>query len=169
VSDITIVDFDSFEESNQNRQLLSEQHLGEPKVESFLKHYPSIKIINAKIDERWVEEFDFDEFDLVLDAIDNTRAKLAIAQKCYKKLISSFGGAKRLDPTKIEVSDIWKTHGDKFGSKIRHELRKRGFKKKYRVVFSPEETKIKDKGSFMGVTASFGLAMCSEAVKILTK
>lgn len=169
VSDITIVDFDSFEESNQNRQLLSEEHLGEIKVEAFKKHYPSIKIINTKVDESWVREFDFDEFDLVLDAIDDTRAKLALAQKCYKKLISSFGGAKRLDPTKIEVSDIWKTHGDKFGSKIRHELRKRGFKKKYRVVFSPEEAKVKDKGSFMGVTASFGLAMCSEAVKTLTK
>ncbi|EQB39954.1 MoeB/ThiF family protein [Sulfurimonas hongkongensis] len=169
VSDITIVDFDTFDESNQNRQLLSELHLGESKVESFKKHYPSIKIIDAKIDENWVSEFDFDEFDLVLDAIDDVRAKLALAQKCYKKLISSFGGAKRLDPTKIEVSDIWKTYGDKFGSKIRHELRKRGFNKKYRVVFSPEEAKVKEKGSFMGVTASFGLAMCFEAVKILTK
>lgn len=169
VSDITIVDFDSFDESNQNRQLLSELHLGESKVESFKKHYPGIKIICAKIDESWVEEFNFDEFDLVLDAIDDTKAKLALAQKCYKKLISSFGSAKRLDPTKIEVSDIWKTYGDKFGSKIRYELRKRGFSKKYRVIFSSEEARVKEKGSFVGVTASFGLAMCSEAVKILTK
>ena len=169
VSDITIVDFDSFDESNQNRQLLSELHSGELKVESFLKHYPSIKTINARIDESWVDEFDFDEFDLVLDAIDDTKAKLALAQKCYKKLISSFGSAKRLDPTKIEVDDIWKTYGDKFGSKIRYELRKRGFSKKYRVIFSSEEARVKEKGSFMGVTASFGLAMCSEAVKMLTK
>ena len=169
VSDITIVDFDSFDESNQNRQLLSELHLGESKVESFKKHYPSIKIICARIDENWVNDFNFDEFDLVLDAIDDTKAKLALAQKCYKKLISSFGSAKRLDPTKIEVSDIWKTHGDKFGSKIRYELRKRGFSKKYRVIFSSEEARVKEKGSFVGVTASFGLAMCSEAVKILTK
>ncbi|MCK9492180.1 MAG: ThiF family adenylyltransferase [Sulfurimonas sp.] len=169
ISDITIVDFDSFDESNQNRQLLSELHLGESKVESFKKHYPNIKIINEKIDEIWVEEFDFDEFDLVLDAIDDTKAKLALAQKCYKKLISSFGSAKRLDPTKIKVDDIWKSYGDKFGSKIRYELRKRGFNKKYRVIFSSEEAKVKEKGSFMGVTASFGLAMCSEAVRILTK
>ncbi|MDY0234054.1 MAG: ThiF family adenylyltransferase [Sulfurimonas sp.] len=169
VSDVTIIDFDSFDETNQNRQLLSELHQNESKVESFKKHYPSIKIIDAKIDESWVNEFDFDTFDLVLDAIDDTKAKLALAQKCHKKLISSFGSAKRLDPTKIKVDDIWKSYGDKLGSKIRYELRKRGFSKKYRVIFSSEEARVKEKGSFMGVTASFGLAMCSEAVKILTK
>lgn len=169
VSDVTIIDFDSFDETNQNRQLLSELHQNESKVESFKKHYPSIKIIDAKIDESWVNEFDFDTFDLVLDAIDDTKAKLALAQKCHKKLISSFGSAKRLDPTKIKVDDIWKSYGDKLGSKIRYELRKRGFSKKYRVIFSSEEARVKEKGSFMGVTASFGLAMCSEAVKILIK
>ncbi|MFT7004192.1 MAG: tRNA A37 threonylcarbamoyladenosine dehydratase [Sulfurimonas sp.] len=167
INDITIVDFDTFDETNQNRQMWSEMHEGEVKVEALKKHYPDIKIINTRIDEQWVLDFDFDEYDLVLDAIDDTKAKLALAQKCHKKLISSFGSAKRLDPTKIEVDDIWKTHGDKFGSKIRYELRKRGFKKKYRVVFSSEEARVKEKGSFMGVTASFGLAMCSEALRIL--
>ena len=169
IEDITIVDFDTYDETNQNRQMWSEMHEGEVKVEALKKHYPDIKIINTRIDEQWVWDFDFDEYDLVLDAIDDTKAKLALAQKCYKKLISSFGSAKRLDPTKIEVTDIWKTYGDKFGSKIRYELRKRGFKKKYRVVFSSEEARVKAKGSFMGVTASFGLAMCSETIKILTK
>lgn len=169
VSNITIVDFDTYDETNQNRQMWSELHEGEVKVEALKKHYPDVKIINTRIDEQWVWDFDFDEYDLVLDAIDDTKAKLALAQKCYKKLISSFGSAKRLDPTKIEVTDIWKTYGDKFGSKIRYELRKRGFSKKYRVVFSSEEAQVKAKGSFMGVSASFGLAMCSEALKILTK
>jgi tRNA threonylcarbamoyladenosine dehydratase len=169
IEDITIVDFDTYDETNQNRQMWSEMHEGEVKVEALKKHYPDIKIINTRIDEQWVWDFDFDEYDLVLDAIDDTKAKLALAQKCYKKLISSFGSAKRLDPTKIEVTDIWKTYGDKFGSKIRYELRKRGFKKKYRVVFSSEEARVKAKGSFMGVTASFGLAMCSEAIQTIIK
>jgi tRNA A37 threonylcarbamoyladenosine dehydratase len=168
ITDVTVVDFDIYDETNQNRQMWSEMHEGEVKVEALKIHYPNIKIINTRIDEQWVWDFDFDEYDLVLDAIDDTKAKLALAQKCYKKLISSFGSAKRLDPTKIEVTDIWKTYGDKFGSKIRYELKKRGFKKKYRVVFSSEEAKVKAKGSFMGVTASFGLAMCSEAIRLLT-
>ena len=169
VKNITIVDFDSYDETNQNRQMWSELHEGESKVESLQTHYPEIKIINRRIDEEWVWDFDFDEYDLVLDAIDDTKAKLALAQKCYKKLISSFGSAKRLDPTQIKVDDIWKSYGDKFGSKIRYELRKRGFKKKYKVIFSSEEAVVKEKGSFMGVTAAFGLTMCAETIKKIRK
>ena len=169
VKDITIVDFDTYDESNQNRQMWSELHKDEVKVEALKEHYPELTIINKRIDEEWVWEFDFDKYDLVLDAIDDRNAKLALAQKCYKKLISSFGSAKRLDPTQIKVDDIWKSYGDKFGSKIRYELKKRGFKKKYKVIFSSEEAQIKEKGSFMGVTASFGLTICAEAIKVLRK
>jgi len=169
VRDIAIVDFDTYDETNQNRQMWSEMHEGEAKVEALKQHYPEVTAINVRIDEEWVHNFDFDAYDLVLDAIDDTKAKLAIAQKCHKKLISSFGSAKRLDPSKIKVDDIWKTYGDAFGSKIRYELKKRGFKKKYTVIFSSEEAVVKAKGSFMGVTASFGLMMAAVAIKKLTK
>lgn len=169
VTDITIVDFDTYDKTNQNRQMWSEFHENEVKVEALKTHYPEINIINKRIDEEWVWEFDFDQYDLVLDAIDDRNAKLALAQKCYKKLISSFGSAKRLDPTKVQVADIWKSYGDKFGSKIRYELKKRGFKKKYKVIFSSEEAAVKEKGSFMGVTATFGLTMCAETIKFLRK
>jgi tRNA threonylcarbamoyladenosine dehydratase len=167
VKDITIVDFDTYDKTNQNRQMWSELHEGEVKVEALKKHYPELTIIEKRIDEDWVWDFDFEPYDLVLDAIDDRNAKLALAQKCYKKLISSFGSAKRMDPTQIKVDDVWKSYGDKFGSKIRYELKKRGFKKKYKVIFSSEEAMVKVKGSFMGVTASFGLTMCSEAIKKL--
>jgi len=167
VRDITIIDFDTYDESNQNRQLWSEQHCGESKILSLKEHYPEIIAIEKRIDAEWVHEFDFEPYDLVLDAIDDTQAKLALAQKCYKKLISATGSAKRLDPTKIEVATIWKTHGDRFASKIRYELRKRRFTKKYPVIFSSEPPLVKVKGSFMAVTAAFGLTMCSVAVKKL--
>jgi tRNA A37 threonylcarbamoyladenosine dehydratase len=169
IKNITIVDFDTYDDSNQNRQMWSELHESEVKVEALQKHYPELTIINQRIDEEWVEKFDFEPYDLVLDAIDDTKAKLALAQKCYKKLISSFGSAKRVDPTQIKVDDIWKSYGDKFGAKIRYELKKRGFKKKYKVIFSSEEAQVKEKGSFMAVTASFGLTMCAEAVKKIRK
>ena len=169
VRDITIIDFDTYDESNQNRQMWSEHHCGESKVLSLKEHYPEIIAIEKRIDAEWVREFDFEPYDLVLDAIDDTQAKLALAQKCYKKLISATGSAKRLDPTKIEVATIWKTHGDRFASKIRYELKKRRFTKKYPVIFSSEPPHVKVKGSFMAVTAAFGLAMCSVAVKKLTE
>jgi len=167
VKNITIVDFDTYDETNQNRQMWSELHEGEVKVNALKEHYPELRVIEKRIDEEWVWAFDFEPYDLVLDAIDDRNAKLALAQKCYKKLISSFGSAKRMDPTQIKVDDVWKSYGDKFGSKIRYELKKRGFKKKYKVIFSSEEAMVKAKGSFMGVTAAFGLTMCSEAIKKL--
>ncbi len=167
VSDITIVDCDRYDESNQNRQLHSELHLGESKVEALSTHYPTVTAIHDRVDEKWVESFDFESFDLVLDAIDDRVAKMALAQKCYKKLISATGSAKRMDPTKVEVGTIWSAHGDKFASKIRYELKRRRFNKKYPVIYSTEPAKVKVKGSFMGVTATFGLVMSSLALQRL--
>lgn len=165
VRNITIVDFDTYDATNQNRQMWSELHEGETKVEALKKHYPTINTINAKVDNAWVENFDFTPYDLILDAIDDREAKIALAFATHKKLISSFGSAKRLDPTKIEVGSIWQSKGDRFGAKIRNELRKRGFKHKYTVIYSTEAAKCKEKGSFMAVTAAFGLTMCSQAIQ----
>jgi tRNA A37 threonylcarbamoyladenosine dehydratase len=67
----------------------------------------------------------------------------------------------------IEVKDIWKTYGDKLAKKIRYELKKSGFKDKFDVVFSSEEPKCEEMGSFMAVTGSFGLTICSLVVKRL--
>ncbi len=165
ITDITIIDFDVYDKSNQNRQMWSEMHEGESKVAAMKEHYPEIIAMDMKITPEWVESFDFEPYDLVLDAIDDIHAKLALAQKCYAKLISATGSAKRLDPTKIEVATIWKTHGDRFASKIRYELKKRRFSKKYPVIFSSEPARVKVKGSFVGVTGSFGMTMCSLAIK----
>jgi len=165
ITDITIIDFDTYDESNQNRQMWSELHNGESKVEAMKEHYPKIQIMDMKVTPEWVNEFDFEPYDLILDAIDDIHAKLALAQRCYKKLISATGSAKRLDPTKIEVATIWKTHGDRFAAKIRYELKKRRFTKKYPVIFSTEPARVKVKGSFVGVTGAFGMTMCSLAIK----
>lgn len=165
VRHITIVDFDRYDLTNQNRQMHSENHEGELKVEALKKHYPEVIAMSDKITPEWVESFDFSSFDLILDAVDDMRAKLALIQKCYPKLISSVGSAKRLDPTKIEVRSIWKTEGDPFASKIRNELRKRKFKGDFSCICSSELPRIKEKGSFVAVTGSFGLAMCSLALR----
>ncbi len=164
VGDITIVDFDRYDVTNQNRQIGSE-HTGEVKVEVLGRLYPGIKKIYAKIDNDWVENFDFTPFDVVIDAIDDIRAKVAIAQKCAPKLISSMGSARKCDPTKIEAASIWKTHGDPFAKKIRYELKKAGFSGDFLAIFSPETPRCKDKGSFVGVTGAFGLALCAKTIE----
>ncbi|MBE0491646.1 MAG: ThiF family adenylyltransferase [Sulfurospirillum sp.] len=168
VSDITIVDFDTFEITNQNRQLGSE-NLGAIKVEALKKTYPSITALHVKVTPQWVDAFDFDAYDVVLDAIDDIPAKVAIALKTHKKLISSMGGAKRIDPSKIITSTIWKTYGDGLAKKFRYELKKAGFKQKFEVIFSSEEPKCVPKGSFVGVTGSFGLMLASRAIAFVLK
>ena len=165
VTNITIVDYDTYEESNQNRQIGSDGNIGKNKVQTLASIYPGIIPINQKMDLAWVESFNFEPYDIIIDAADTTKVKIEIAKKQYKKLIMSLGSAKRIDFSKIEVTTIFKTHGDALARKIRNELKKAKFNKNFTVVFSSEEPKCKNKGSFVGVTGAFGLAICSEAVK----
>jgi tRNA A37 threonylcarbamoyladenosine dehydratase len=164
VSDITIVDFDTFEISNQNRQIGSEA-VGLIKVKHLKTLYPLITPLKTKITPLWCNEFDFSPYDVVIDAIDDMDAKVAIANKTYKKLISATGGAKKIDPTKIKVVSIWKTHTDPLAKKFRYELKKSGFDGDFLTIFSDEESRCKDLGSFVGVSGSFGLTLCSVAIK----
>ena len=164
ISDISIVDYDHYDITNQNRQIGSEA-LGELKTTRLKELYPNIRTITQKIDIAWVESFDFSSYALIIDACDTTKVKIELAKREYKKLIMSVGSAKRFDASKIEVASIWKTHGDALASKIRTELKKAKFDRNFTVVFSSEAARSKEKGSFVGVTGSFGLMICSEAIK----
>jgi len=164
VSDITILDYDDYDESNRNRQIGSDA-VGESKIKTLAKLYPNIKTIHQKMDMAWVAGFDFEPYDIVIDAADTTKVKIEVAKKCYKKLIMALGSAKRYDANKVEVASIWKTHGDALARKIRNELKKARFNRNFTVVFSPEEDKCKTKGSCVAVTGTVGLTVCSEAIK----
>lgn len=165
VENITIVDFDTYEESNRNRQMGSDQGVGKVKVQHLKSVYPNITTIEAKIDKEWIDSFDMSSYDLILDAIDDIPAKVQLIKKYHKKLISTTGSAKRLDPTKIEYINIFKTYNDPFARKIREGLKKERFNKSFKVVFTSELAQCKELGSFVGVTGSFGLAMCSISIK----
>lgn len=166
VENVSIVDFDTFEISNQNRQIGSD-NLNKIKVEVLQKLYPKIIPIKAKIDEQWIRDFDFSSFDLIIDAIDDLKAKVALATLVNKPLISSMGGAKKVDPTKIKYDSVWKTKGDPLAKKFRHELRKARYNGDFEVVYSDEISKCEGVGSFVAVTGSFGLALCALAIKKL--
>ena len=168
VRDITILDYDIYDETNQNRQIGSEA-VSKSKIETLAKLYPGIQTIHQQMTMAWVEGFDFEPYDIIIDAADTTKVKIEVAKKCYKKLIMSVGSAKRFETNKIEVATIWKTHGDALARKIRNELKKAKFSKNFTVVFSPEEDKCKEKGSFVGVTGAFGLTICSEVIKRIVK
>ncbi|MCR6570954.1 ThiF family adenylyltransferase [Campylobacter insulaenigrae] len=170
-TNLTLIDADKFEVTNQNRQLHSE-NIGEEKAKVFERIYKAKGIV-SKIDNQFLNEFDLSKFDLIIDAIDDIPAKVALVNLInFKKqiFISSTGGARKLDPTRIRTTSIFKTYGDALAKKFRYELRKSGFKGNFDVVFSDEEANCKNLGSFMGVTASFGLALASLALrKVLEK
>lgn len=170
VLDITIIDFDIYEESNRNRQMGSDNAIGRLKVDRLKELYPSITPINMRLTPQIIDEFDFDSYDIVIDAIDDIPSKVALAHRCHTKLISSCGGAKRLDSTKLEFASIWDVKIDPFGKKFKYELKKSGFRGDFEVVYSTEvPEKTLGLGSFVGVTGSLGLALTSLAIQKILK
>jgi len=167
LTNITIVDFDTYEESNMNRQLGSHGNVGRVKVEALEEKYPGVEAIHAKITPEWIDNFDFSSYDYILDAIDDIKPKVHLIQRYFTKVISTSGGAKRFDPSKIEYKSIWDTYNDPFIRKVRTELKKKGFKKKFKVVFSGEAPNCIEKGSFEAVTGSFGFMMAAITINKL--
>jgi tRNA A37 threonylcarbamoyladenosine dehydratase len=86
-------------------------------------------------------EFDFTEYDYVVDAIDTVTGKIELienAKKCGTPIISSMGAGNKINPTAFEVADIYQTSVCPLAKVMRHELRKRGIKK-LKVVYSKEK------------------------------
>ncbi len=166
--EICIIDKDVFDITNQNRQIGS-NFIGEDKVSALAKIYPGIHTIKARVDSDFIASFDFNSYDYIIDAIDDIYAKVLLAKACehfaYGRYICSTGSAKKLNPLEIRVASIWKSYGDKFGRKLKDNLKKAGFRGNFKAVFSPEPPKCKRLGSFSAVTASFGLQIGSEVVR----
>lgn len=103
---------------------------------------------NAKVEVRkcfylpeTASEFDFSEYSYVIDAVDTVTAKLEIimqAKKANVPVISCMGAGNKLDPTKFEVADIYKTSVCPLAKVMRRECKKRGIKK-LKVVYSTEK------------------------------
>lgn len=172
LTQITIIDKDYFDITNQNRQIGAE-HINESKVQVLSRLYPGITPIADSVTPLFLESFDILAFDYIVDAIDDIDAKIHIAKyastKPMGKYIVATGSAKKLDPLCIKVDSIWKSYGDKFARKFRDGLKKAGIKKPFKVIFSPEVPKCKELGSFSAVTASFGLTIASEIIQDILK
>jgi len=87
------------------------------------------------------DQFDFKEYDYVVDAIDTVSGKIAIVEKAKEAgvpVISSMGAGNKLNPAMFEVADIYKTSVCPLAKVMRHELRKRGIDS-LKVVYSKEK------------------------------
>ena len=186
VGELSIVDFDTVDITNLNRQIIALQNtIGKLKTsvmkDRLLSINPDIRV------HEYPEKFSMENYDkffknkkynYIVDAIDLVTSKLAlaeIAQNTNTPIISSMGTGNKIEPTMLEVADIYKTSVCPLARVMRKELKNRKIKK-LKVVYSREiprkpenETGSREKkvnvGSISFVPSSAGLIIASEVVK----
>ena len=186
VSNFVLVDNDKVSISNINRQLIATYDtVGKLKVDVTKDRILSINK-NAKI-ETYNTFFDINNADMIdesidyiVDAIDSVNSKIdlvKVANKLNIPIISSMGTGNKIDPTKFEVSDIYKTSVCPLAKVIRKRLKAENIKK-LKVVYSKEEPKaienLLEDGKRVNSSISFvpsvaGLIIASEVVKDIIK
>ncbi len=143
-----LVDRDVVSVTNLNRQIIATwKTIGRDKTEVMAERIADINP-KAQVTLRkcfflpeTADQFDFSRYDYVVDAVDTVTAKIEIimrAQQAGVPVISSMGAGNKLDPSKFEVADIYKTSVDPLARVMRRELKKRGVRK-LKVVYSKEE------------------------------
>lgn len=189
---IDLIDSDDVALTNLNRQIIAlHSTIGMPKVDAaeqrlhdiapdcVIRKYPIMYLPETE------GQFDFSQYDYIVDAIDTVSGKIALAvnaEKCGTPIISSMGAGNKLCPELFEVADIYSTSVCPLARVMRYELKKRGIKK-LKVVYSkekpitpspdafdPEDTKNgrQAPGSNAFVPSVAGLIIAGEVLKDLT-
>lgn len=178
VGSITIVDKDTVSESNINRQIIAlHSTVGRDKVDVLKERMLDINP-NLQVDARKcfflpenAHEFDFSQYDYIVDAVDTVTAKLQIivqAKEADVPVISAMGAGNKVHPEMFEIADIYKTEMCPLAKVMRRELKNRGIKK-LKVVYSKEKPVYKGDvpGSIAFSPSVAGLLMASEVVRDL--
>lgn len=184
VGNFVLIDDDRICLTNLNRQILATRKtVGQPKVEIAKQR---ILDINPDANVEIHQEFFMPEtegildnsIDYIVDCIDTVTAKIELvvrADKLNIPIISCMGTGNKLDPTRFEVTDIYKTSVCPLAKVMRKELKNRGIKK-LKVVYSKEEpirleinSNNKVPGSISFVPSVAGLIIASEVIKDIIK
>lgn len=147
VAAFDLIDKDTVALSNLNRQIIATRKtIGKYKAEvmrdRILEINPDadVRIHNCFFLPENADEFPFEEYDYIVDAVDTVTAKIALVMKATEKnipIISSMGAGNKLDGSMFRVADIYKTKVCPLAKVMRRELKKRGVKK-LKVVYSEE-------------------------------
>ena len=193
IGKLTIIDGDTIDETNINRQLPALQStIGQYKTEVMAQR---LKAINPDLDLKVISEFIAPEkfaeiikdnqFDYIIDAIDSVSPKIYLilaAKRARVKIISAMGAGGKTDPSKVTVKDISKTRDDFLARVIRKRLKKHGIQKGVKCVFStelqnPDALQMTDNtdfkkshyGTISYMPALFGLRAAAEVIRYLVK
>lgn len=194
---VDLIDDDKVSLTNLNRQIIAtHKTIGEYKVdvmrERILDINPACRVVTHKCFylPETKQQFDFSQYDYVVDAVDTVTAKLQLVQEAQEynvPVISSMGAGNKLDASAFEVADIYETSVCPLAKVMRRELRKRGIEH-LKVVYSREEAKQPQKdigkadedaghsgvqrravpGSVAFVPSVAGLMIAGEVIKDLT-
>ena len=190
VGAIDLIDSDVVHNSNINRQVIALlSNVGENKVDEFEKRIKDINpdaIVNKHVCFFTPENshlFNFSDYDYIADCIDTVTGKIELVMKAQEvgvPIISSMGTGNKMNPTELEVSDIYKTSVCPLAKVMRYELKKRRVKK-LKVIYSKEipitpneiiedaQSKKRIIGSNAFVPAAAGIIIASEIVKDIIK
>ena len=192
IGEMTIVDADTVENSNRNRQLLAlTTTLGQPKSEVMAQRLrqinPEIKLHTVQEfirDERTIELLQQADYDYVVDAIDSLSPKVFLIYHALQqnlKLVSAMGAGGKMDPTTVKVADIKDTYQCKLAQNVRKRLHRMGIRSGFKAVFStepvregsialssePEINKLSTVGTISYMPAVFGCVAASVVVRDL--
>ncbi len=145
-----LIDDDQVCLTNLNRQIVATrktvgQYKAEVMRDRMLEINPDVDVTVHKcffLPEN-ADEFPFDQYDYVVDAVDTVTAKIELVMKAREKgvpIISSMGAGNKLDASAFRVADIYQTRVDPLARVMRREMKKRGVKK-LKVVYSEEQPK----------------------------
>ena len=148
VGHFDLIDDDKVCLTNLNRQILATRktvgkYKAEVMAERMLEINPEadIRIHKCFFLPENADDFPFDKYDYVIDAVDTVTAKLELIMRCKEKnvpVISAMGAGNKLDAGRMKIADIYETQVCPLARVMRHELRKRGVKK-LKVVYSDEQ------------------------------
>ena len=193
VGELTLVDGDTVDITNINRQLPAlHSTVGRDKSEVVAERLKDINPdIKLHVINKFIEPDEFDslvsstKFDYIIDAIDSVSPKiyLILAAKRQKiKIVSAMGAGGKIDPSKVKVADISKTRDDFLARVIRKRLRKQGIQKGVKCVFStelqnPDSLQMTDNtgfkkshyGTVSYMPALFGLHAAATVIKYLVE
>lgn len=188
IGKMTIVDCDTVNVTNKNRQLLAlDSTVGRPKVEVMAERIrdinPDVEVValNQYLKDQSIIDLMEQPFDYIVDAIDTLAPKVfllyyAVLNK--QNIVSCMGSGGKFDPSMIQVADIAKSHNCRLAFYVRKRLHRLGIREGITVVFSPEkvadsavsieeqtENKIATVGTISYMPAMFGCYCASHVIR----
>lgn len=179
IEHITIIDKDTFDESNLNRQILSTKDaIGKEKTkicqERIHSINPIVNIIHKAIflDASTINELE--QYDYIIDACDTIDTKVLLAKYAKEnnsKIISCMGTGKRLDPAKVKITTLNKTYNDPLAKIMRHKMKENNLNLNIPVVFSDELPRNTNNviGSMIFVPSAAGLLLANYVINDIIK